>query len=86
MAERDHYPQPATLPPDKLPVGIRADPPAEFAASTISLDPVRARTAVTAIVARSGRSGPVLTEDEVLDTLADRYGMTRTAEFIRQAC
>lgn len=69
----------------KLPAGIRALPPAEFAASTVSLDPIRARAAVAAIVARSGRRGPPLTHDEVLDTLADRYGMTRAADIIRQA-
>jgi hypothetical protein len=71
------------FPPDRLPIGISALPPAEFAASTVSLDPVRARAAVAAIAARSGRKGPPLTEDEVLDTLADRYGMIRTAEILR---
>jgi predicted nucleic acid-binding protein len=69
----------------KLPVGIRALAPAEFTASTVSLDPIRARAAVSAIVARSGRKGPRLTQDEVLDTLADRYSMTAAAEIIRQA-
>lgn len=66
----------------ELPVAIRALPPAEFTASTVSLDPIRARAAVSAIVARSGRKGPRLTQDEVLDTLADRYSMTATAEMI----
>lgn len=56
------------FPPDRLPIGIYALPPADFAASTVSLDPVRARAAVAAITARSGRIGPRLTEDEVIDT------------------
>jgi hypothetical protein len=73
----------AAFPQDRLPIGISALPPAEFAASAVSLDPVRARAAVAAIAARSGRKGPPLTEDEVLDTLADRYGMIRTAEILR---
>lgn len=73
------------FPPDRLPLGVSALPPAEFVANTVSLDPVRGRAAIAALVARSGRRGPPLTEDEVVDTLAGRYGMTRLAEILRQA-
>lgn len=74
------------FPSDRLPVGVSALPPAEFAADTVSLDPVRARAAVAAIAARSGRTGPLLTEEAVLDTLASRYRMNRAAEILRQVC
>lgn len=73
------------FPPNRLPAGIRAIAPAEFAASTVSLDPVRARTVLGAIAARSGRRGTRLTEDEILDTLAARYGMTEAVNALRQA-
>jgi hypothetical protein len=59
--------------------------PQHFAANTVSLDPVRARAAVAAIVMRSGRQGELLTEDKVLDTLVKRYGMTHAVTLIRQA-
>lgn len=73
------------FPPDKLPAGIRALPPATFALNTVSLDPVRARTAIGSIVERSGRKGPRLTEDDVLDILANRYDMSDAADLIRQS-
>lgn len=72
------------FPPNRLPDGIRAIAPAEFAASTVSFDPVRAQAAVGAIAARSGRQGTRLTEDEILDTLAARYGMAQAVDFLRQ--
>ncbi|QSB15137.1 PIN domain-containing protein [Natronosporangium hydrolyticum] len=70
------------FPPSRLP----AIAPAEFAASTVSLDPVRAQAAVGAIAARSGRWGTRLTEDEIIDTLATRYGMTQAVDALRRAC
>lgn len=73
------------FPDDKLPANIRAIAPAEFALDTVSLDPVRSRVAVTAIAARSGRKGPSLTEDLILETLANRYRMGRAVELIRQS-
>jgi hypothetical protein len=74
-----HFPQP------KLPTGIEAIPPPEFAANTVAVDPIRAGAALAGIVARSGRKGPHLSEDQVLDILASRYHMIRTAEIIRAA-
>jgi hypothetical protein len=72
------------FPPSILPADVRAIAPADFAASTVSLDPVRARAALGAIAARSGRRGTRLTEDEILDILAARYGMARAVDIIRQ--
>ncbi len=50
-----HFPQP------ELPTGIEAISPAEFAANTVAVDPIRARVAVASIATRSGRKGPHLT-------------------------
>lgn len=72
------------LPRNKMPVGVQVLTPQEFAANTVSLDPIRAMAAIAALVARSGRSGPVRSEEEVLKTLADRYGMTSAVEIIRE--
>lgn len=73
------------FPQGKLPEGIQVLQPHEFAANTVSLDPIRARGAVTAIAERSGRKGVRLTEDDVLDVLVLRYSMTQAVELIRQA-
>jgi len=42
----------------RLPAGIQVIPPQEFAANTVALDPVQARSAIVAIVGRSGNRGP----------------------------
>lgn len=73
------------LPPDKLPRGLQVLSPKEFAANTVSLDPVRACAAVAAIAKRSGRMGPIQTEELILETLTRRYGMTSAVEMMRQA-
>jgi hypothetical protein len=59
-------------------------PPAEFAAHTVSIDPVRARAAVSTIAARSGRHGSTVTEDEILDRLLKVYGMGYAVELMRR--
>jgi hypothetical protein len=74
------------FPRDRLPAGIDALPPQEFAANTVALDPLRGRTAVAAIALRSGRQGPSLTENDVLGRLAGRYGMTDAVELLRSVC
>jgi hypothetical protein len=74
-----HFPQ------AKIPAGIQVLPPEDFAANTVALDPIRARAAIGAIVERSGTRGPRRTEEEVLEILVSRYGMTRAVELIRQA-
>lgn len=72
------------FPADKLPAGVHAISPAEFAANTASLDPVRARAAVAAIAARSGSKGPPLTEDLIPYTLVNTYEMRGGVEVIQQ--
>ena len=73
------------FPQQKVPRGIDVIPPAEFAANTVALDPFRSLAAVNAIVARSGKKGPLLTTGKVLDTLEARYEMSLAVEVIRQA-
>lgn len=73
------------FPEDQIPYGIQVLRPNEFAANTVALDPIRARRAVATIAHRSGRRGPLLTEDDVLDELVFRYSMTQAVELIRQA-
>ncbi|MFD0972414.1 PIN domain-containing protein [Plantactinospora endophytica] len=72
------------FPHDRIPAGIQVLQPAEFATNTVAVDPVQARAAVAAIASRSGRKGPFLTEDDVLDSLSRRYGMTRAVELMAQ--
>lgn len=72
------------LPTSKLPLGVQVLSPQEFAANTVSLDPVKARAAVAAIAGRSGRAGPPQTEDDIFKILADRYGMASAVELMRQ--
>jgi predicted nucleic acid-binding protein len=71
------------FPDDKLPADLQVLSPAEFAYNTVSIDPVRSLRAVQAIAARSGRSGPTWTVDDVLIFLEARYGMTDTVELLR---
>ncbi|TNH24736.1 PIN domain-containing protein [Micromonospora orduensis] len=73
------------LPSDRLPRGLQVLSPKEFAANTVSLDPVRACAAVATIAKRSGRMGPIQTEEDILETLTRRYGMTSAVEMMRQA-
>ncbi|WP_084597788.1 PIN domain-containing protein [Micromonospora chokoriensis] len=73
------------LPPDKLPHGLQVLSPTEFAANTVSLDPVRACIAVAAIAKRSGRMGRIQTEEDILEILNRRYGMTSAVGMMRQA-
>lgn len=71
------------FPRAKLPAGIEAISPPEFAANTVAVDPIRARVAVATMASRSGRKGPILSEAQILDILAHRYHMTRAVEIIR---
>jgi hypothetical protein len=71
------------FPTAKLPTGIEVISPPEFAANTIAVDPVRGGLAVTAIANRSGRGGPLLSEDQILTALIDRYDMDRAVGIIR---
>lgn len=68
-----------------LPMGLEVVAPAEFAASTVAVDPGRALIAVSAIARRSGRSGPRQTPDQIMEVLVARYGMADAVETMRQA-
>jgi hypothetical protein len=71
--------------PDRLPSGLHLLSAAEFAGNTIALDPARSLIAVGRIAGRSGRRGPALTVEDILDVLAERYGMTDAVDVLRQA-
>jgi len=73
------------FPGSKLPTGIEVISPHEFAGNTVAVDPVQARVAIAAMANRSGRRGPILSEDQILDVLVDRYRMTRAVDMIRAA-
>jgi hypothetical protein len=72
------------FPADHLPPGLQVLRPADFAASTVALDPARAGRAVQEIARRSGTHGPLRTASEVLDQLDARYGLDNTTAVIRQ--
>jgi hypothetical protein len=59
--------------------------PQEFAFNTVAVDPVTARRAITAYVSRSGRKGPRITEDQMLDLLIKRYDMADAISLLSQA-
>lgn len=73
------------FPAGRVPKPIRAIPPAEFVVDTVRQHLAPACRAVLEICARSGRRGPALTPDDVLSTLAERYGMTEAAELLSNA-
>ena len=64
-----------------VPVHIHVLAPARFASDTVSVDPPRALRAITAIAARY--SAPPMTVDEILKTLADRYGWLDATDMLR---
>lgn len=73
------------FPRARIPTQLEVIRPAEFAENTVAVDPIRARAAVVAVVGRFGRKGPRISEDDFLDILSLRYGMTDAVELIRQA-
>ena len=72
------------FPSGRLPNTIEVVAPCEFAEDTVGLSPGRAWNAVAAIVKRSGRYGPSLSGNGVLETLESRYGMTGAVRLLRQ--
>jgi hypothetical protein len=72
------------FPEARVPPQLQVLPPEEFAENTVAIDPIRARAAVTSLVGRYGSHGPSLREEDFLDILAFRYGMTGAVELIRQ--
>lgn len=70
------------LPASRMPHGLHALSPAEFAANTVALGPARAWAALTTIASRSGRTGRPRTEAQILDLLAVRYGMKSAVDLM----
>ncbi len=71
------------FPSDRLPRGLEAISPQKFAENTVEIDPVRARLAVEGMASRTGRMGPRLTIEEILDLLASRYRMVEAVALLR---
>ncbi|GGF28902.1 hypothetical protein GCM10011399_22530 [Subtercola lobariae] len=72
------------FPPSLIPHAIQILTPREFVFDTVEVDPVRALKAVRQIARRSGSNGrPKLTEIELVDTLAQRYGLTDAMDLLR---
>ena len=71
------------FPPKLLPDGIEAIPVTEFARDAVSLSPTRSLAAITQIAGRSGRTGPQLTEPEIIDVIESRYGMVEAMAIVR---
>lgn len=61
------------FPATRLPHGLETLLPAQFAATTVALDPQRALLAIGRIAGRTGRLGPPRTVDDILDILVERY-------------
>ena len=66
-----------------MPFGIDIIRPAEFALNTVALNPRRALRVIEDVAGRSGRTGPKLSVDQVLNHLVSRYGMNGAVELIR---
>jgi len=67
-----------------LPSGLEPLRPAEFAATTVSLDPHRALHTVRAIAGRTGTRGPARTVTELLDILVRRYRFDDAVDQLRR--
>src|SRR5882757_4383564 len=66
-----------------LPDHIEAQTPAEFAHNTVQLSPVAACQAVREIAARTGRTRPPRTPQQLVDQLENRYAMVDAAAILR---
>ncbi len=73
------------FPAERLPHGIQALSPAQFAFNTVSLDPHRALQAIRQIANRSGHHGSTRTIDDLLDLLAARYQFHDATDVLRAA-
>jgi hypothetical protein len=71
------------LPAENLPTGIEVLSPREFAYDTVAVDPMAARRAMAAVAERSGRHGPLLTEEGLLSVLENRYRMYEAVDLLR---
>jgi len=73
------------FPAERLPHGIQALSPAQFAFNTVSLDPHRALQAIRQIANRSGHHGSTRTIDDLLDLLAARSQFHDATDVLRAA-
>ncbi len=73
------------FPPNKMPPGLEVLKPADFAANTVALDPLRAARAIHEIAQRSGAKGAAFSPAEILDLLEQRYGLDAAVQLIRSA-
>jgi predicted nucleic acid-binding protein len=73
------------FPANRLPAGLEVLSAAEFAFNTVSLDPNRSLRAVGEIARRSGRQGPVLSVEDILDLLVERYRLHDAVAVLREA-
>lgn len=71
------------FPSKLLPDGIEAIPVTDFARDAVSLSPTRSLTAIAQIASRSGRTGPQLSELDIVGVLEQRYGMTEAMAMVR---
>ena len=70
------------FPQSKMPRSIQVLTAREFTRNTVALNPRRALAALAEISARSGRHGPKLTVQNVLDTLHDRYQLVEAVDMM----
>lgn len=70
------------FPATRLPSSLRAISAREFVFDTVQQHVTEACRAVLEICARSGRHGPKVNVQELLNILATRYGMTDTAKLL----
>lgn len=73
------------FPRDLVPRAIQILNAREFARDTVALNPLTALRAVRTLAERSGRHGPTLTEDEILQILENRYHLTEAVEMMKEA-
>lgn len=73
------------FPVTELPAGLEVLGPATFVHDQVSLRPAAAGRAVLELAARSGRHGPPLSPQQIIETLATRYGMHDAAALLLEA-
>lgn len=73
------------FPSGKIPHSIQVLTAREFAKNTVALNPPHALAAVQEIANRSGRHGPELTPQGILDILRDRYNLVEAVDMMVEA-
>ncbi|GAB3597231.1 PIN domain-containing protein [Microbacterium tumbae] len=70
------------FPLGNVPPGIQILRARDFAKNTVALNPAQAMVAVREISRRTGRHGPELGVDEILNILRDRYGLVEAVDMM----